>query len=189
VRELPIVEELAAIPATVRLMAGWLDQPARGEAVIADMAADLAALRAIALGATAGLAATAPSAAFYQPNGWTLGAHTLAGEVLEAAGFRNRAAELGLAGYRPLPLERLVMVRPDALVIGSSHVERPSIAEQILIHPALVAMPSRHLSIPSASLLCGTPAVVRAARALSLQRRDLAPLPDTAPLAPQGDHP
>merc|ERR1712034_243844 len=52
-------------------------------------------------------------AALYYANGFTSGRGTLAGEILDAAGYRNIASDYGIENTAPLPLELLVMSQPD----------------------------------------------------------------------------
>ncbi|MEM8795630.1 MAG: ABC transporter substrate-binding protein [Pseudomonadota bacterium] len=112
-----------------------------------------------------------PRAATYYANSYTSGAGTLAHSVMEAAGLANIAIELGFNGGASLPLEQLVMERPDLIVTGRTF-ETPALAQEILIHPALQAIRSETLRAPVADRdwVCGTPFVIAAIKRLSAAR-------------------
>lgn len=115
-----------------------------------------------------------PRAALYYANGYTLGDQTLAASILEAAGFSNIATEAGFTGTAVLPLELLVLTKPD-IVISGARYERASRGEEILDHPALAAIagdaPVSVVSDPDWT--CGTPHVLRAIAGLVEARRAL----------------
>lgn len=94
------------VRANVRKVASALDRRAAGEALIAQMDAKLAA----AHGAWGG----AP-ALYLTPGGFTAGSGTLVGAMMQAAGLTSEAKR---PGYDPVPLERLVLQPPQALVLG-----------------------------------------------------------------------
>lgn len=125
------------------------------EALLADFDARLAAL------APAG--PDRPRAALYSANGYTSGPKSLAGQIVEAAGLANIAAELGYDVSGTVPLELLALSDPD-LLIGTSPYPRVSRSEEVLTHPVV-----RHLAARSAAgqmrdadWVCGTPHVLRA---------------------------
>lgn len=151
---LPIPHSLDDIRAQVALVAGKIGQEQRGEALLANMEAKLA-----------GLARPGPeraTALIYQPNGFTAGAGTLVDDVLQAAGFRNYGAEVGLRGYGFLSLERVVSRPPDLLVLPADQAAAPSQADRLLQHPALgrTARLVKRMAGPPVS--CGGPFTVDA---------------------------
>ncbi|MBE1284206.1 MAG: ABC transporter substrate-binding protein [Rhodobacteraceae bacterium] len=114
-----------------------------------------------------------PRAALYSANGYTSGPASLAGQILEAAGLANVAAELGYDRSGRMPLEVLAMADPD-LLVGTTPYPRASRSEDILGHPVV-----RHLAaqggagqIRDADWVCGTPHVLRAVETLAQERRD-----------------
>lgn len=157
--DLPLANDFAAITEQTRVVAAAIGQEERGEELVAEMAAILADAPAVDPGRTA-LA--------YQANGFTAGSDTLTDAVLTAAGYRNAAAEAGLVGYGFLPLEHLVAQPPDVLIAPETLPGRPSLAEALLVHPALTALGDRvdRLQIPSALLACGGPFTAQAVAAL-----------------------
>jgi len=116
-----------------------------------------------------------PSAALYHANGYTSGDRTLAGQILQAAGFENAAARAGFSSGGFLPLEILAMLDPDALITGRRHAGA-SRSEEILDHPVVSALRSGRATgaITDSDWVCGTPFVLRAIERLSVLRDDVA---------------
>ena len=113
-----------------------------------------------------------PYAAFIQPNGLTVGQGSLSDELLHYAGFRNAATLLGIRTYQRFPLESLLRVRPDLLIVQTQHRRYPSLAQELLRHPALVGTALRHEIQPSA-LMCATTSIADVAVALATTRQRL----------------
>lgn len=184
-----------AIRVQVREVAAALGVPGRGEALIRDMDARLAALprgqappgSPTAGGQAAhgpdgpGPAATAPTAhdptdpahATHAPprapqapprallwgaRGWASGPGTLGDAVLRAAGFENAGAG-GVVG-----LETLLSRPPDLLVTAEAPAF-PSLATELLRHPAVAGLPRR--TVPPALLICAGPFTALAAEMLA----------------------
>lgn len=109
-----------------------------------------------------------PVAAVYRPGGGTVGRGSLIDEILARAGFRNLAAELGMARYDELPLEVLLHERPEVVILSVSDVRGPSLAHGRLDHHAL--RQARHdfriVKMPPALWTCAGPGVVEAAARL-----------------------
>lgn len=154
----PHAASLADVGAQLRQMGEVLGRPEAGEAAARAFEAELAALA---------VGTEGPMAALYQASGWTGGRHTLAGEILAAAGLRNLAEELGMDHGGWLALEQLILAEPDLLVTG-----RPfpgaSRAEEITGHPALrQAMGGREgVALTDRDWVCGLPHVLNAVRAM-----------------------
>jgi len=131
-------------------MARVLGQEARGAALIARFDARLAVLSETGT--------KRPRAALYHPNGYTLGGGTLSDDILQAAGFRNLAREIGITGGGTVPVETLVMAAPDLLISGTP-LPGASRSEAVLEHPALDSLRAARagLRITSPSWICGTP--------------------------------
>ncbi|MGP1395093.1 MAG: ABC transporter substrate-binding protein [Inquilinaceae bacterium] len=163
-----LAESFDAIRAQTRSVARALGVPERGEALLTAMDARLAATADTAAGPR-------PSAVLYQANGFTAGAGTLPDAVLNAAGFRNVAADAGLTGYGFLSLERLIAADPDVLVMEDAGAEAPSLAHALLRHPALrdLGAARRPAAIPAGTLACGGPFTAEAVTALADLRQRL----------------
>ena len=97
----------------------------------------------------------------YWRNGFTAGSGTLANAIVETAGLRNLAAELGIKGSFQMPLETLLTGAPDILISDWDNARGDALAEAILRHPALqkrFAGRSK-VSIPAKRWVCGLPFV------------------------------
>lgn len=145
-------------------MARVLGQEARGDALIAEFDARLAVL--------SDSGGDRPRAALYHPNGYTLGGGTLSDDILQAAGFRNLAREIGIKGGGTVPVETLVMAAPDLLISGTP-LPGASRSEALLEHPALEVLRAARagLRITSPSWICGTPHALDAVDRLVETRR------------------
>ena len=104
-----------------------------------------------------------PRAAIYSANGYTTGTDTLSGQILKTAGFRNITEEVGISFGGTLPLETLVMLKPDLVITGKAYLGH-SRSEEILKHPAL--RPFKAITQTDAKWVCGTPAVLDAVEEL-----------------------
>jgi len=143
-----------------------LGETAKAEALAAATRARLAALPA----SPAGL--PAPRAVVYLPNGHSAGAATLTGAVLAAAGYRNVATDLGIADIGEIALERLLLARPDRLVLQDGGRPTPSLAEALLRHPALAGMQglAAPVGVPGRLWSCPGPGLAEAAERLAAAR-------------------
>lgn len=107
VAQLGYAGDFDGVRANVRDMAAALGHPARGEALIAEMDARLAAV--------AGQARSGRAALYLTPAGVTTGAGSLVHVLLEAAGLENFEQQ---PGWRPIPLERLAREQPDLIAFA-----------------------------------------------------------------------
>ena len=161
--ELALAESIQGVRDLVRRVAALVGERGRGEAVIAEMDARLAAVAA-----TPG---RRPRIVVFQARGHTAGPGTLIDEIVRVAGFRNVATELGVAGSGYLGLEALVRADPDTVVISGYRRDQASLAVQLFDHPALG--PRTDISVvtmPVALWLCATPAIAEAAELLVRSR-------------------
>ncbi len=157
---------LSAIAGDLRRMGALLGQEAEAEALAEATERRVAALQAEAR------AAGAVSAAFLDANSYTAGRGTLLHAMIEAAGMQNAAAEQGLTFTARLPLEALVLAKPDLLLLAQRY-PNPSMGEAVLDHPAVRALASRtgSVEIGGAASTCGTPATLAAVERLAAARR------------------
>lgn len=155
---------LADVPERLREMGEALGQPERAAELAEEFEAGLAALRAAAPDKR-------PRAIQYVANGFTQGENTLSDEMIEAAGFSNIAAELGISFGARMPLELLAMSAPD-LVMTSELYPGASRSEDVPQHPVVAAVTQDRAPVRMASRdwLCGTPFVLRAIKALAAER-------------------
>ncbi len=104
------------------------------------------------------------SIALYEPNSYTAGGGTLANEIFRAAGLVNIAEGLGITGSTRLPLEQLVMAKPDLIGRSSSDYGAPALAQENLVHPAFRALSGQEvIDLPVAKMICGAPFTLDAA--------------------------
>ncbi|MCA0869946.1 ABC transporter substrate-binding protein [Seohaeicola saemankumensis] len=145
------------IPDRITRMGALLGREAQAEQMVASFRADLAELSRAP--------DTRPRAALYYVNSFTLGDQSLAGAILNAAGFDNIATEVGLDWGGALPLEQLVMLGPDVIVRGRDYPGQ-SRAEDNLTHPALRTLTETRVAgtLTDRDWICGTPQVLNAIR-------------------------
>lgn len=145
-----------------------LGRDAEGQAMAEAFSARLAEIAASAS------AVTAPrlTAATYAANGYTSGDRSLSGEIIEAAGFEHLAASMGLPQGGVLPLEALILADPD-LVISGQPYPGASRAEEVLSHPALLALSGERTAMQDRDWICGLPSVLAAIERLRATRDDI----------------
>lgn len=156
VETLPPAESLDAVRTEITRMGDLLERPDAARDLLARFDAELAAVRSVS---------DRGRAALYYANGFTSGRDTLAGSILDAAGYRNVAADYGITTTTPLPMELLVMARPGRLITGAKWPGR-SQGEAILDHPALAAISPAMAQVTDRDWVCGTPFITRAIRSL-----------------------
>lgn len=155
------------IRANMRRMGRLLGREARADALIAEMDATLEGLPR--------LDASAPSAAYYGANGYSVGTAALLHDVMGRGGWRNAGADFGLVSVAKLPLELLVMSPPDGVLLSAPRRGPPARAQEILRHPALRHTAEARMEIRLADALttCGGPFTAEAARQLAGARAAL----------------
>ncbi|MEP9360848.1 ABC transporter substrate-binding protein [Sphingomonas sp. KR3-1] len=165
----PMIEVGAAnsfddIRSMTRQVAAAVGEVARGEALIAEMDAKLAAL------------ARAPHATYriaaWDRFGFGSGAGTLPGAIFEAAGAHNVAADPPASNYGRPDAEVLLEAAPPLLVQGAPGVPKPSLGDDVEAHRVVRRFWSsqgRMLNIPQAYYVCGTPRIAEAVRLLREQ--------------------
>jgi iron complex transport system substrate-binding protein len=160
------VARLDQIPARLEQMGRALGREDAARQEIEAFNARLAALRQRSDGPR-------PRAALYYANGYTLGRETLAGQLLDAAGFDNVADELGMAWGGQMPLESLVMAEPDVVIVAGRY-PGASRSEAVLDHPVLAELRRRATNMSTGpEWVCGTPATLDALEALVDLRESL----------------
>jgi iron complex transport system substrate-binding protein len=149
------------IERNVRVVAGVVGHIERGERLIGTLHDAVRALEAAR--PTRGLPAV-----IVRPGGFTVGADSLANELLNLAGLRNVAAEQGLDRWGSLSMEALLRSGPELIVLTGYRSSQPSLANAALEHPALKGLDSaeRTVVVPSALWSCGLPASVEAGAVL-----------------------
>lgn len=154
--ELDVPATLPEVESQIRALGAILGNPARADAMIAEIEAAFA-------GREGPPAGDAPTAVVFAPNGFTVGEGSLVHAIIEAAGLRNLGAEQDLGAYRHLPLERLMALAPDVLIVNADETS-PARAFEVLHHPALRKLPGRPVIVRLSPKLwtCAGPEIVRA---------------------------
>lgn len=166
----PLVEVASArtfedVRMNLRRVGAAVGEPARAEALVQRLDADLAAARA--------RTRSRPDRVVVWDGGATVpGADTFADRIISAAGAVNIAARPG-GLYTGFDVERLLAAAPDALL--SAGGDRPLLQNEEAQHRAIrKAFAGRRLSYPEIAFSCGLPQSARAALDL---RRQLDGLP------------
>jgi iron complex transport system substrate-binding protein len=173
VEEFTPPRSFADIRADVLRMGDLLGRPGRAASLVAEFDARISALRAEAP------AGEPPTAVVYHVGNMAEGRGTIADEILATAGWRNLAADLGIDASGSLPLEVLVMNRPDVVLIGAAEAGWTNPTLQNTRHPALRAAlggGARLSVLPDRWSICGSMAVTEVVRRLVDERRRLAGL-------------
>jgi iron complex transport system substrate-binding protein len=153
--EIALISDLDAARRQITEVATVLGHPERGEKLLAELDAARARLHA---------APKPPfrSALLVNRGGYTAGEHSLAAALLAEAGLQPpQGAPPGYGGY--VPLERLLVLRPDAIVLNNLPRESDQ-GSYNLSHPALAALypPQRRIVLPPRYTICGGAALVEA---------------------------
>ena len=159
--ELEPEASVADIERNVRLVAEIVGQAARGEQLVAKLREDVRAIEAHRPAQTL-------AAVIVRPGGFTVGAGSLANELLTLAGFTNVAAERGLDRWGSLSMEALLRSAPDVIVLTGYRSTQPSLANAVLEHPALRGLDAtrRTVTVHTALWACGVPRSIEAAALL-----------------------
>jgi iron complex transport system substrate-binding protein len=150
VERFPLETSIEDIRANLRRMGALLGAEAAAEAMVAEMDA--------ALGGGAGAGGGRPRAALQYSNSYTSGGGHARPCGARGGGPRNLAAELGITGMARLPLETLILARPDLIVTGQDYPRPRSRRRCCAIprragsrHAGGVAVPRRALDLRHAA--------------------------------------
>jgi iron complex transport system substrate-binding protein len=130
VLELDVPASIDGLTRLIDKLGSRLDVPRTATEVTGRLRRDLAALDRSS-------ATQRPLVALYRVNRGTEGRDTLIGELMHRAGMANLADELDIRRWGTLPLESLLMARPDILILERSGHPEPALAHEVLHHPAL----------------------------------------------------
>lgn len=154
----------------VRAVAAALGHPERGEAWIARFDASLAR--------SARMPPRPPvRAVIYQDLGGAAASGTILGALLDHAGFENVVKASSGGGFINLSIEELIGLRPDFVAVGVYRAHEPSLAHELLVHPALrdyTTRFARTVELPAKLWTCGTPFVTEIADRLAAARDEFA---------------
>ncbi|WP_246727757.1 ABC transporter substrate-binding protein [Chelativorans sp. Marseille-P2723] len=169
VEEFSFIQTVETIPEEIRRMGKLLGHEAVAETLAASFEAELQQV-------AAHQCPYRPVALVYDQNGIALGRGTLADSVLSVAGFRNLAAEAGVEGMAPFPLELVVEKKPDLIITPSGYEDAPSLGDRVPHHAALQMLKDSRIGpfVPSSAWSCGGPAVIEAVKVLAELRDEIA---------------
>lgn len=175
VLEVPWAQSLADVRRITKMLGKKLGMPARAETLLKQMDSELAIARAAA-------PRPAVRTLVYEPNGYATGGG-VTDEILSAAGLQNIGTGGHLTRAGTLPVENVLTLAPELLILNGENEREPARADLVLRHPALRALGGGTL-VARASLvplLCPGPWSVqvapelaswgRKARALAAQHR------------------
>ena len=166
VAEFDVVQSIAGTREQIRRMGALVGHPDRAGAEIERLDAALARTRAAA-------AARHYRVLAVSRRGWVAGTQSLTASILEAAGLTNAAGEMGLTTGGFAPLETIVTLRPDLLLVTSEGDTAQDQGEAFLLHPALEQLypPAKRLVVPESLTVCGGPMLAAALDRLTTELR------------------
>ena len=164
VLDLPPAENFEDVRSNIRAVAMALGVKERGEALITQMDQRISDLSARVSGQPQS------RALIYRAGGYTLGPDTFAGALLTLAGYRNVATDYGVQKWGAVPVEAVLQLKPDLLVVGVYRQNAPSLARDVTEHPALRHRMPRIVEVPTRHWACGTPAALDIVERLIDQR-------------------
>lgn len=157
--------------AQIREIASVVGHPQRGESLVGQ----IEAARDRARRATTDLDRQ-PTAAVYQRRGYVTGAETLTADLLSTVGIANAGGSLAGRTGGFVPLERLVEVRPDYLVVASPTPDAEDQGSALLAHPALARLypAERRIVLPENLTICAGPSLPAALDRLAAEAARIA---------------
>jgi iron complex transport system substrate-binding protein len=148
--EFPVPRNLDEVKAQIRQMGEVVGHADRATAEIARL--DLAIARA-----REAVAAKPYRVLPLSRRGWVSGSDSLESSLLSAAGLSNAAGDLGVSFGGFVPLEAIVNLRPDFLVVSQAGDRAEDDGRAFLLHPALARFypPQKRIVIPERLTVCG----------------------------------
>ena len=150
--------EVGAIKTVTQTVSAGLGEPERGQALVANIDARLAAIRKHP---------NAPEILYMTPTGITAGQNTFVGNLINEAGLTNFETR---PGWHALPLERLASEQPD--LVGASFFDSANLSHNIWSaarHPIARAQIDTKpaIELPGAWTACGAWFALDAVEALA----------------------
>lgn len=162
VEEVPFVRSLEDARATIRLVAEMVGHPQRGQVLIEQIDAALAAARSEEV----------LSALIVQRRGYATGTASLTGDLLAALGIRLASEDLVGARGGFADLETIIRAEPDILITASLERNNEDQGSALLTHPALAERyPQRHrIALPEYLTICVGPSLIEAIEYIANER-------------------
>ncbi len=167
IETLPIANSIETVFENIASVARWVGHEDRGSEVVEKLRLRLKNLEKPR--------EPKPLAAGYDPNGYTSGALSVRGQIMEYAGFSNVASLAGIDSYGKLSLEAIINLQPDALIESPYSPGTYSRAQAMSQHPALLAagLDPHVIHIPSRMTVCGGPWTIDVIESLQAERLKL----------------
>lgn len=161
VLEVPWAQSLSDVRRITKMLGHALNASVRAQALIHQMDAELAKARTHA-------SRLAVQTLVYEPNGYTT-AGGVTDEILFTAGLANAGNTAHLSRSGTLPVEGVLTLAPDLLILNGEHEGEPARADIVLHHPGLKALSDRTVVVRAslAPLLCPGPWSVQVAPQLA----------------------
>lgn len=162
VETLPIADSVESMLDNILRMGSILQQPARADSLVASLRQQLADIDERVGSLNAAMldnGDTAPRAAVYDANGYTVGLASLRGEAMARAGWHNVAVDKGIESYGVLALEDMIQLAPQALIESPYSRGTYSRGQMLADHPALrqAGLDPMIISLPSNWTICAGP--------------------------------
>lgn len=171
VLELPPADSLAQALAQIRAVATAVGVAEKGEALVHALERRIAAARPSPGDRPGDRLTGQPGALLLQPNLYASGPDSLAGDLLDQAGYRNLAAERAVGHGAFVTLEDILLARPEILVLETAVGEGASLARHRLDHAALRGSAHRRVALEGRLLTCPGPGLAEAVELLAEARR------------------
>ncbi len=170
---LPILTTFDEIYVQMIHIGSTIGQEAHAMALVADMKRRLAVIKG-----ELGAEREKPNIVYFRPDGGGAGSGTFVNTVLEAAGFENHQNNLGYAGWRGVPMERLILSPPEGGVTSFFDTAHDGITNRFGTHPFYrqLAADQRLLPISGKLWPCAGPMLVDAVEELHENREQVLPV-------------
>jgi iron complex transport system substrate-binding protein len=161
----PSPQSLEESRKVIRNLSRWLGHPERGDKMIADMDRRLKTL--------AGDNDFKPRTLVYQANGGTIGAKTLAGDLISHAGLYNMVELLGIERWGNVTLEQVMVANLDVIIFETDGQAGNSLAQMAGNHPLFRDLRAHRIavSIPTRLWICPGPWNVEVVEILARARK------------------
>lgn len=159
VLRLPLTNDQAGVETMIRSAAEALGHPQRGETLIAEVRARLAAVQRAAAG-------NGQTALYLRPDGGTAAGGTFVGWIMDLNGLDNQARHYGLSGWTGVPAEALILDPPAVMIHSFFDGTAFSLRGQ-RGRGGAYAFSGPVVTVPGAQWVCGNWGLAMAAETLS----------------------
>ena len=158
IAEIDVVTDIDAARKQILEVAALLGHPERGVAMVQVLDAERRRMAAEHV--------RSGTALVLERGGFASGSQTIAAALMAEAGMHSPQGAPSMGSF--LPLEKLLMLKPDYVVLKDPPREPTDQGALYLTHPALRAAypPEKRLALPARYSMCGGPALIEAMRYL-----------------------